>query len=114
GETFVDLPLVPFEEIAALYPPDRYDFFVALSYAKLNAVRAAKCAAARALGYTLPSYVSSRATVFADLSHGDNCFILEDNTIQPFARIGNNVTLWSGNHIGHHSAIEDDVFMASH
>ena len=25
---------------------------------------------------------------------GDNCFILEDNTIQPFVRIGNNVTLW--------------------
>ena len=114
GETFMDLPLVPFEEVATLYPPDRYDLFVALSYAKLNAVRAAKCAAARALGYTLPSYVSSRATVFADLSHGDNCFILEDNTIQPFAKIGNNVTLWSGNHIGHHSTIEDDVFMASH
>jgi sugar O-acyltransferase (sialic acid O-acetyltransferase NeuD family) len=114
GDSFMDLPLVPFEEVAALYPPDRYDLFVALSYAKLNGVRAAKCAAARALGYMLPSYVSSRATVFADLSHGDNCFILEDNTIQPFAKIGNNVTLWSGNHIGHHSTIEDDVFMASH
>jgi len=113
-ERFMDLPLVPFEDVAALYPPDRYDLFVALSYAKLNAVRAAKCAAARALGYKLPSYVSSRAAVFADLSHGDNCFILEDNTIQPFAKIGNNVTLWSGNHIGHHSVIEDDVFLASH
>ncbi len=24
------------------------------------------------------------------------------------------MTLWSGNHIGHHSVIEDDVFLASH
>jgi acetyltransferase-like isoleucine patch superfamily enzyme len=45
---------------------------------------------------------------------GDNCFILEDNTIQPFVKIGNNVTLWSGNHIGHDSIIEDHCFLASH
>ncbi|MBM4200304.1 MAG: transferase, partial [Gammaproteobacteria bacterium] len=41
-------------------------------------------------------------------------FILEDNTLQPFAHIGNNVTLWSGNHIGHHSSIHDHCFVASH
>ena len=29
-------------------------------------------------------------------------------------QIGANVTLWSGNHIGHHSVIEDNVFIASH
>jgi acyl-[acyl carrier protein]--UDP-N-acetylglucosamine O-acyltransferase len=39
---------------------------------------------------------------------------LEDNTIQPFVTIGNNVTLWSGNHIGHHVAIRDHCFIASH
>ncbi|GAC1347695.1 MAG: acetyltransferase [Acetobacteraceae bacterium] len=114
GETYLERPLVAFESVAAHYPPDRFDLFVAVSYAKLNAVRAEKAAAARAMGYTLPSYVSSRATVFADLTHGDNCFILENNVIQPFARIGANVTLWSGNHIGHHSSIAEDTFMASH
>ena len=112
--SFMDRPVVAFEELARHYPPDRYNLFVALSYAKLNRVRAERCEAARALGYRLASYVSSRATTFSDLSHGDNCFILEDNTIQPFARIGRNVTLWSGNHIGHHSVIEDDTFVASH
>ncbi|WP_027284316.1 acetyltransferase [Rubritepida flocculans] len=114
AESFMGLPLVPFEELPARFPPDRYDAFVALSYAKLNRLRAEKCAALRALGYRLASYVSSRATVFGDLTAGDNAFILEDNTIQPFVRIGDNVTLWSGNHIGHHSVIEDDVFIASH
>lgn len=112
--TVMDRPVVPFEEVADRYPPDRFDLFVAVSYAKLNAVRAAKAAAARAMGYQLASYVSTRATTFPDLHHGDNCFILENNVIQPFATIGANVTLWSGNHIGHHSVIEDDVFMASH
>jgi sugar O-acyltransferase (sialic acid O-acetyltransferase NeuD family) len=114
NSTYRNRPLVPFEEVAAHYPPDKFDLFVAVSYAKLNALRISKVAAARAIGYQLASYVSSRATVFADLVHGDNCFILENNVIQPFARIGTNVTLWSGNHIGHHSTIEDNVFMASH
>lgn len=62
----------------------------------------------------MASYISPRATTFPTFSHGDNCFVFEDNTIQPFATIGDNVTLWSGNHIGHHSVIDDDVFIASH
>jgi sugar O-acyltransferase (sialic acid O-acetyltransferase NeuD family) len=111
---FCGLPVVPFEEVAGLYPPAGYDLFVALSYAKVNRVRKEKYLAAKSLGYRLASYVSSRATVLNDFRIGDNCFILEDNTIQPFAAIGNNVTLWSGNHIGHHSIIHDHCFLASH
>jgi sugar O-acyltransferase (sialic acid O-acetyltransferase NeuD family) len=112
--TFKDLPVVAFEAVAEKFAPGAHDMFVALSYRKINALRAEKCAAARTMGYALASYVSSRATVLTDHPIGDNAFILEDNTIQPFVRIGNNVTLWSGNHIGHHSVIEDDVFIASH
>lgn len=106
-------PLVPFEQVDEKFPPDRYGMFVAVSYAKLNALRTEKAAAARAKGYRLVSYLSSQATVFPGFEPKENCFILEDNTIQPFASIGTNVTLWSGNHIGHHSIIEDDVFLAS-
>lgn len=113
SDEFRGLPLVDFEGLAASHPPDGYQVFVALSYAQMNQVRKAKYAAAKALGYTLPSYVSSRATNFAE-AIGDNCFILEDNTLQPFTRIGSNVTLWSGNHIGHDSVVEDHVFIASH
>lgn len=111
---FCGRPVVAFEEIVNRFPPDQFHCFVAVSYAKLNAVRAEKLAAARSLGYRIATYLSKRATVFPGFQPKDNCFILEDNTIQPFARIGENVTLWSGNHIGHHSTIEDDVFIASH
>jgi sugar O-acyltransferase (sialic acid O-acetyltransferase NeuD family) len=107
-------PVVPFERVAESFPQQKYGLFVAVSYSKVNDLRAAKVAVARALGYQLVSYASSRATVFPELQIKENCFILEDNTIQPFAQIGANVTLWSGNHIGHHSVIEDDVFIASH
>ena len=111
---FCGLPVVPFDGIATSHPPQTHELFVALSYSKLNAVRKEKYLAAKAMQYRLASYVSSRATVLNGGKIGDNCFILEDNTIQPFVTIGSNVTLWSGNHIGHHSNIRDHCFIASH
>jgi sugar O-acyltransferase (sialic acid O-acetyltransferase NeuD family) len=114
ADTFLDLPLVPFEEIANAYAPGEYKMFVALSYAGMNKLREEKYRQAKASGYQLVSYVSSRCSFLTDNPVGDNCFILEDNTIQPFVKIGNNVTLWSGNHIGHDAVIEDHCFLASH
>jgi sugar O-acyltransferase (sialic acid O-acetyltransferase NeuD family) len=111
---FCGLPVIPFERVANRYPPDSHEFFVALGYSRVNQVRKSKYFAAKALGYRLVSYISSHATVLNDRRIGENCFILEDNTIQPFVTIGNNVTLWSGNHIGHHAIIHDHCFLASH
>ena len=111
---FKGKPVVPFEDLANEYPASEYEVFIAVSYTKLNGLRAEKYLAAKTMGYTAASYISSAATVLNQGAIGENCFILEDNTIQPFCKIGNNVTLWSGNHIGHHSVIHDHVFIASH
>ena len=110
---FCGLPVVAFDTITN-YSTSEYELFIALSYAKLNAVRKEKFLQAKKLGYSLASYISPYATVLNDNAIGENCFILEDNTIQPFVKIGDNVTLWSGNHIGHHSTIKDHCFIASH
>jgi sugar O-acyltransferase (sialic acid O-acetyltransferase NeuD family) len=114
GNEFLGLPLIAFEELAEKYPPREYKMFVALSYARMNKLRADKYHAAKRDGYELVSYVSSRCSFLTQHPIGDNCFILEDNTIQPFVKIGSNVTLWSGNHIGHDAVIEDHCFLASH
>jgi len=111
---FLGLPLVPFDEVTQRFSPDSHAIFVALAYAKLNGVRKEKYLAAKELGYEVASYISSYATVLNDGRIGENAFLLEDNTIQPFVTIGDNVTLWSGNHIGHHSTIQDHCFLASH
>jgi sugar O-acyltransferase (sialic acid O-acetyltransferase NeuD family) len=114
ADNFLDLPLVPFEEVANSYAPSEYKMFVALSYARMNKLREEKYRQTKKKGYELVSYVSSRCSFLTDQPAGENCFILEDNTIQPFVKIGNNVTLWSGNHIGHDAVIEDHCFLASH
>lgn len=111
---FAGAPVVPFEEAAARFPPATHDLFVAVGYKRVNGLREEKIRAARDRGYELPSYVSPRATVLGDPAIGANAFILEDNTIQPFVRIGMGVTLWSGNHVGHHATIGDFCFISSH
>jgi sugar O-acyltransferase (sialic acid O-acetyltransferase NeuD family) len=111
---FLGLPLVDFEEIREQFPPAAYDLFVALSYRNMNHLRAEKYRAAKDRGYQLASYVSSRCSFLTDHPVGENCLVLEDNTIQPFVARGNDVTLRSGNHIGHDSVIEDHCFISSH
>jgi len=108
------LPIIPFEEIEKKYPSHQFKMFVAIGYQNLNKLRATKYHEAKDKGYELTSYVSSRASNFGDVEIGDNCFILENQAIQPCSKIGNNVTIWSGNHIGHHSAIGDHCFITSH
>lgn len=110
---FCGLPIVAFEEITELYPPSDYSFFAPMSPKNMNRDREAVFHAVKAKGYNCINYVSSKATLFGN-ELGENCFILEDNTIQPFTTIGNNVVLWSGNHIGHHGVIHDHVTFTSH
>jgi len=106
-------PLVDFETIEKRFPVSEYEMHIAVGYNDGNKLRARFYQEAKEKGYTLLTYISTRATNYAK-SIGDNCFIFEDNTIQPFVTIGNNVILWSGNHIGHHSTVEDNVFISSH
>jgi sugar O-acyltransferase (sialic acid O-acetyltransferase NeuD family) len=111
---YLGVPVVEFDKVTEHFSPSEHDLFVALSYSELNQVRKDRYLKGKHFGYNMASYVSSYATVLNDQRIGDNCFILEDNTIQPFVSIGDNVTLWSGNHIGHHSRIGNHTFIASH
>jgi sugar O-acyltransferase (sialic acid O-acetyltransferase NeuD family) len=108
------LPVVPFETLTGTHPPNRYSMFVAIGFSGVNRARRDVYLQCRDRGYELISYVNSKATYWGELDLGDNCFVFEENVIQPNVRIGSNVILWSGNHIGHDSTIEDHVFIASH
>lgn len=114
GDSFLGLPLVPFSEAIKRFAPAAFEMHVALSYARLNRLRQEKYEQAKQAGYRLVSYVCSKSVTWPDLTIGDNCFILENQTIQPGVRIGNNVMIWSGNHIGHGTQIDDHTYVASH
>lgn len=113
-DTFCDLPVLTTEELLQQHPPGSVHLFVAVGSSKLNTIRRAKYEQLKQQGYQFASYISSRLFRWHDVSIGDNCLILEDNTLQTGVSIGNNTTLWSGNHIGHGSQIGDHVFITSH
>jgi sugar O-acyltransferase (sialic acid O-acetyltransferase NeuD family) len=113
-DTLFNLPIIPFEGLERHFEPAKHWVYVALVYTQLNRLRARLLAQAKAKGYHAASYVSPHAFIWRNVTFGEHCFVFENNVIQPFCSIGNNVVLWSGNHIGHHSIVRDHVFVASH
>jgi sugar O-acyltransferase (sialic acid O-acetyltransferase NeuD family) len=113
-DTLHDLPILPFETIEAVCPPEEFAMALPLGFRNLNRFRTEKYLEAKAKGYELISYVSSKAVTWKGLVIGENCFIYENAIVGPFSRIGNNVMLQPGSHIGHHSTVGDHCFVASH
>ena len=113
-EQFKDLPVIAFDELEQRYPPAEYQLFIPISFKRMNHARAQKYEEAHARGYSMISYISSKATIWPGFKCGENCFIFEDNTIQPFVELGSDIVMWSGNHIGHHTRIKDHVMITSH
>jgi sugar O-acyltransferase (sialic acid O-acetyltransferase NeuD family) len=111
-ETLFGLPIVPFEDVLSLYPPAEYAMAVPMTFGDVNKRRAAKYHEAKAKGYELISYVSSKAATWPDLAIGDNCFILENSVVGPYASIGSDVII-AGSSIGHNSVVGDHCFLAA-
>ena len=112
NDNFENKPLVDFKKLKSLFSPDKFKLFLPISYSGINSLRYKKYIEAKEMGYSFITYINSKTSIY-NSSIGENTFILENNTIQPFSTIGNNVILWSGNHIGHHSVISDHCFVSS-
>lgn len=111
-EEFCGLKVVDFSEVEKYFPPQDYSMFIAIGYPDFNNIRTARFLEAQQKGYQLINYISSKATLPPNFKLGANSCILENNIIQPFVMIGDNVIVWSGCHIGHHSQIENNCFLA--
>ena len=112
ADVFAGRPLVSWEDLERRFPPDRVKLLGPLSFRRLNEFRTARYLEGRQRGYSFASFVHPTCHNYAERI-GENCFILENNTLQPFVDIGDNVMMWSNNHVGHHSRIGDHCFLAS-
>lgn len=112
--TFLNLPVVKFSEIEKSYPASSFEIFVAVGASRMNQDRAKLFFRFQSLGYTMASYVSSKSFVWHNVVIGQNVFVFEDNTLQPFTQIQDNCILWSGNHIGHRTVVRAHAFISSH
>jgi sugar O-acyltransferase (sialic acid O-acetyltransferase NeuD family) len=112
AETFQGLPLVAWERLEDHFPAGSVKLLGPLSYRRLNDFRRERHLEGKARGYAFASFVHPASHVYTH-DIGENCFILENNVIQPFVRIGDGVMIWSGDHIGHHAVVGDYCFLAS-
>jgi sugar O-acyltransferase (sialic acid O-acetyltransferase NeuD family) len=111
---FMGRPVIPFSRIETEVPPGESQMFVPLGFQGMNALRAEKFAEAKKKGYSLASYVSSRVSAWETPKVGENCFILEGNVFNYDVTVGDDVVMWSANHVGDLSVIEDHVWLSSH
>jgi sugar O-acyltransferase (sialic acid O-acetyltransferase NeuD family) len=106
--------LFAIEKLYEFYKPSDVDVFVAIGYRKMNKIRQRIYLEMKERGYHCATFVHPGVRIWSSTTIGDNVFIIEDNTIQPFTKIGNNTVIWSGNHVGHHSTIGNHCFISSH
>jgi sugar O-acyltransferase (sialic acid O-acetyltransferase NeuD family) len=104
-------PVVPFEQVRDLYPPDRHAMFIAVGYVGLNRLRADRYQQAKEMGYELISHVSNTATTCSDLEVGDNCFVGPQSLLGPAVTLGNNVMIGPGCRLGHDVEVGDHAFV---
>ncbi len=105
-------PWIAFEEIERQFAPASHAMHIAVGYHQMNRVRERLLNAARAKGYRLPSFISTRSWPGPGLACGDNCFVADGVSVEPKARIGENVALWSNVLVGHHAEIDDHAWLA--
>lgn len=106
------LPVIAFEDVTLLYPPDRFKMMVTIGPGRINTNRERIYNEAIAKGYELITYVSPKAIVAPGVKIGMNSFIFEGVTLEPFVEIGNNTVIWSNTIIAHHSVVGDNCFLA--
>ena len=107
------LKVVPFEKIKQIYPPDAYAMFVAIGTKKANKARAQIYNECKLMGYELASCLNTKVNQLKYVKTGDNCLIMPNVIVQPFAEIGNDVIIWSGSYVGYETQIGDHSYIAA-
>jgi sugar O-acyltransferase (sialic acid O-acetyltransferase NeuD family) len=128
-QQFMELPLIAFEGIEYLYPPNEYDMIALFHGMPRLSERREKYALAKNKGYQMSNYVSLKADISPEISMGDNNVILgythvgiggilgSNNIIRQNVylghdfKVGNNVSIVPGCTIGGGCEIKDDCFI---
>ena len=93
-DTFCGLPVIPFDHIQNEWSPMEYDMFVAVGPKTMNTLREKKFDESKEKGYFLASYISPNSVCNSPI--GENSFIGDFVSINPFCQIGFDNFFWEG------------------
>ncbi len=111
-ETAFGYPLVAFDQLLQLYPPDDHAICITVEYSQFNQNRYQFMQEAKALGYSLASFVHPSINQ-KQITMGEHCILLENATIQPGTQIGNNVIINARAFIGQNVTIGDNCYIGA-
>lgn len=111
-DVLMGLPVIDFEMISQVFPPDNHKIFIAIGGQKMNNVRKNAYSDVKDKNYFFVNLICPTAIIFPNVTIGVNVFVGPLNGISPFSQIGNNVTLIASK-LGHHSVIKDNVFIST-
>ena len=104
------IPVVSFDDLGDFSPQD---YEIAISFGCKNMVenRRAKAEACMRRGYSIYTFISSHAQVYAD-SVGEGCIIYPGCVVSAFTRLGRGNFLEVGATIAHHTVVGNYNFFA--
>ncbi|MFX0201154.1 MAG: acetyltransferase [Candidatus Hodarchaeota archaeon] len=111
GEHFLDLPLVDFETVLEIYPPEAFEMLVLTGYSKMRD-RKDMYERAKAKGYNLKTFVSKHATCYQSAGMGENNIIFGGVYMGPFGHLGNNNIIRPKTYVGHDAKIGSHIYIA--
>jgi sugar O-acyltransferase (sialic acid O-acetyltransferase NeuD family) len=111
ADCFDGLPLVAWPRLEGAFPPGQVQLLGPISYARMNGLRRDRFQEGKARGYRFASFIHPSNHI-SNAEIGEHCYLLEANIIEPFVKIGNNVVIAGGTHIGHHVVIGDHCFLS--
>ncbi|MBL6613002.1 MAG: acetyltransferase [Reyranella sp.] len=113
-QEFYGRPVVEMSEVLRAFPPQDTLAFAPLGAALMNGQRREKYEALKCLGYRFYSYVHSSNHSAANCAVGENCLILENQSLNFDTAIGDNVIMWSGCQLGDRSHIGSHSYLGAH
>lgn len=107
-DSFNNLPLIPFNKITELYPPETHEMFVAIGPSSMNSKREKKFFEVKSKGYKMAKYVSPHSLCYSKV--GENSLIADYVSINPFSKIGFNNFFWEYSLISHDSIVMNNCY----
>lgn len=94
------LPIIPFENVALVYPPEEYDMIVLCGYNRMRN-RTIMYNKAKEKGYTLINYISPKAIIETEIEMGDNNIIMANSTVGYGGKMGSGNVIRQNVYLGH-------------
>ena len=110
-QTFLSLPLVPFENLEHTYSPDSYKMLTILGGLGGANLREEMFAKAKAKGYEHINYVHPTVVVEGMVEMGENNIVFPYSILGFSGRMGNNNVLREKVYLGHDFAVGDNNFI---